>query len=193
MPPSACVDLEPGERRTLLHIARQAIENGACGERAERVACGDLGRRLLQPAAVFVTLTRDGALRGCVGSLEAREPLAQAVADAAFSAAFADRRFAPAERAEIGALRIEISVLSEPRRIEADSRQALCDLLEPGIDGLIVEDRGCRATFLPKVWEKMNSADEFLEHLFMKAGLRSDHWSSSLCLRRYRTLSFAEE
>ncbi len=76
--------------------------------------------------------------------------------------------------------------------VAAVSRDELLDLLEPGLDGLLLEDRGRRATFLPKVWEKMASPQQFVEQLLLKAGLPPDHWSDSLRISRYRTLSFAD-
>ena len=76
--------------------------------------------------------------------------------------------------------------------IEAASRQALLDSLQPGIDGLLLEDRGYRSTFLPKVWDSLASPAEFLEHLCLKAGLGARHWSGTIRFHRYHTLSFAE-
>ena len=77
--------------------------------------------------------------------------------------------------------------------LRLDSRQALLDSLQPGIDGLLLEDRGYRSTFLPKVWEKITTPEQFLEHLCLKAGLGARHWSGTLRLHRYHTLSFAEK
>ncbi len=151
------------------------------------------GENMRAPAAVFVTLTRNGDLRGCIGSLQATRPLAEAVARSAFDAALRDPRFAPVRGEELEQLDIEISVLSEMQPIEAESREALLAQLEPGVDGLLLDDRGYRATFLPQVWEKMRDADEFLDQLMLKAGLGARHWSSSIRLHRYHTLSFAEK
>ena len=156
MPPSLSFDLDEAAESRLLAIARRSIAAGAAAGRAPRVdteSCAGL----LEPAAVFTTLTRDGALRGCVGSLQAQLPLAQAVADSAFNAAFHDRRFRPLDSDELDSVRIEISVLSEMEPIDAATRQALLEQLRPGIDGLLVEDLGRRATFLLKVWENLGA------------------------------------
>jgi AmmeMemoRadiSam system protein A len=192
MQPSPCVELDAGRQARLLAIAREAIESGFSAAGAPRVELAGRDDWLRSPGAVFVTLTQAGALRGCVGSLEARQALGQAVADAAFGAAFRDRRFEPLSAAELEATRVEISLLSAMEAVAAESRQALLEQLRPGIDGLIVEDRGRRATFLPKVWEHLPSAEEFLDELMQKAGLDPGHWSSSLRLQRYRTRTFAE-
>ena len=192
MQPSPCVELDAGRQTRLLAVAREAIENGFSSDTEPRLELAGHDDWLRYRSAVFVTLTQAGALRGCVGSLEARQALVQAVADAAFGAAFRDRRFEPLSAAELEAIRIEISVLSAMETIAADSRRALLEQLRPGIDGLIVEDRGHRATFLPKVWEKLPSAEVFVDELLLKAGLDPGHWSRSLRLQRYLTRTFAE-
>jgi AmmeMemoRadiSam system protein A len=192
MPPSLCIELGADEQYSLLDIARRSISSGLESGRALQIDASLLGDKLRAEAAVFVTLTRGGALRGCVGSMQAVESLAQAVAHAAFNAAFRDRRFDRVETAELDDLRIEVSVLSQLEPIEADSRQALLDALQPGVDGLLMEDGGYRSTFLPKVWEKIPSGQQFLEELMQKAGLPAGHWSDTIHFYRYHTLSFAE-
>ena len=192
MQPSSCVDLDAGRQVRLLAFAREAIESGFDAGSAPLIDIAGHDDWLRSPTAVFVTLTQAGALRGCVGSLEARQALVQAVADAAFGAAFRDRRFEPLIATELEATRIEISVLSAMEPIAAESRQALLGQLRPGIDGLIIEDRGRRATFLPKVWESLPSAEVFVDQLLLKAGLDAGHWSRSIRLQRYRTHNFAE-
>jgi AmmeMemoRadiSam system protein A len=191
MQPSLWFDIDSAAESRLLEIARESIEAGAAADRAPRIDV-DRCAGLLQPAAVFTTLTRDGALRGCVGSLQAQQPLAQAVADSAFSAAFHDRRFEPLDAGEFGLVRIEISVLSAMQPIDAPTRNSLLEQLQPGLDGLLVEDHGCRATFLPKVWENLAAPEAFLDHLLAKAGLGAGYWSQTLSLYRYRTHSFGE-
>ena len=192
MPPSLCIELSASEQNRLLDIARRSISSGLTAGRALQLDLAQLEDSLQIKAAVFITLTQAGELRGCVGSLQALEPLAQAVATSAFNAAFRDRRFPALSADELDAIRIEISVLSEMEPIEAPTRQALLDSLQPGVDGVLLEDRGQRATFLPKVWEKITSPTEFLEQLLHKAGLGTGHWSDSLRFQRYHTFTFAE-
>jgi AmmeMemoRadiSam system protein A len=193
MPPSLCIELSDAEQARLLDIARESIADGLASGRALQVDPSLMEENLQGRAAVFVTLTRSGELRGCVGSLQAVEPLAQAVATSAFNAAFRDRRFGQLRGEELDAIRIEISLLSEMEPIDADSRRALLDSLQPGVDGLLLEDGGYRSTFLPKVWEKISSAEEFLQQLLLKAGLGAGHWSNSLRFHRYHTFTFAEK
>ncbi len=192
MPPSLCIELSDSEQARLLEIARQSIASGLTSGRALQVELDGIDARLQTVAAVFVTLTRAGELRGCIGSLKAQEALAQAVANSAYSAAFRDYRFPSLGADELDAIRIEISVLSEMEPIEAPTRQALLDVLQPGVDGLLLEDRGHRSTFLPQVWEKIASPSEFLDQLCLKAGLDAGYWSGTLRFHRYHTLSFAE-
>jgi uncharacterized protein len=193
MPASPCIDLDEEQQVSLLGTARDSISAGF--DRVGPVPV-DLQRfepSLTMPLAVFVTLLQAQALRGCIGSLEARQPLIQAVSTSAFNAAFRDPRFRRLQPDELGRTQIEISVLSPLEPIEIDDRQALLDSLLPGEDGLLLEDHGQRATFLPKVWEKLDKPDEFVGQLMLKAGLPAQHWSDSIRCFRYRTLTFAEK
>ena len=193
MAPSLCISLDDRQQTQLLDIARQSIQAGFASDQALRFDPARLESDLGSESAVFVTLSKQGQLRGCIGSLEAREPLAQAVATAAFNAAFRDRRFQRLGEDEFDTIDIEVSILSPMETIDVDDRQDLLAELRPGIDGLLLEDKGQRATFLPKVWEKIGSADEFVTQLLLKAGLTGDHWSDSLRCYRYHTLNLSEK
>ncbi len=157
---------------TLLRLARHAIEASFDGRRV--VVPADAW--LQAPGAAFVTLRQraDGALRGCVGSIEAREPLGQAVVSAATGAAFRDTRFAPLVAAELSQVRLDISVLSplEPLPVasEADALARL-DRTKPGV---VLHSGWKRSVLLPKVWESIEDAGEFLRCLKLKAGLSGD-------------------
>lgn len=192
MLPSLCINLSKDEQFSLLDIARRSISHGLESGRALSIDVAQLSKNLQVDSAVFTTLMRSGELRGCIGSLQAVDPLAQAVANSAFNAAFRDRRFGKVEPTELDELHVEISVLSALDLIKVDSRQALLDALKPGEDGLLMEDRGYRSTFLPKVWEKIPLPNQFLEELMQKAGLPAGHWSDTIRFYRYHTLSFAE-
>jgi len=193
MPPSPCIELSPSLQRQLLGIARHSIEQGLDASTPMAVDLAGLEPVLCEAAAVFVTLTQQAQLRGCIGSLQARDALAQAVANAACNAAFRDPRFGRVGASELDQIEIEISVLSKLESWQPGSRESLLRELRPGVDGLLIEDRGLRATFLPQVWEKMGSAEEFVGQLMHKAGLPNRHWSSSIQLHRYQTLSFVEK
>jgi hypothetical protein len=149
--------------------------------------------RLAHPGAAFVTLTQQGRLRGCVGSLEARRPLGVDVRENALVAAFGDPRFAPLAAAEFAATRIEVSLLSPSEPVRFDSEAHLLAQLEPGVDGLILEHERQRATFLPQVWESLPDPRAFVAELKRKAGLPPTFWSAQLRIRRYRVAKYRED
>lgn len=153
-------------------------------------SAGDYPEALREPRATFVTLEMDGDLRGCIGALEAHRPLVQDVAHNAFAAAFQDPRFAPLTAPELPRLTLKISVLSVPEPVAFRSDADLLAQLRPGVDGLILKDKGHRGTFLPAVWEQLPNPSDFLAHLKRKAGLPMDYWSDDLEVLRYTTESF---
>lgn len=168
--------LSADDRKILLGLARQAIHCEVRG-RGEMLDPPNADEGSLnQIASCFVTLKHRGRLRGCIGHLEAQIPLWQAVCENARSAAVRDPRFDPVRVDELAELEIEISVLSEPSSVEIESPADLLAILRPGIDGVILEAEGRRATFLPQVWEKVASSIEFLEHLALKACNNPDAW-----------------
>ena len=176
----------------LLRIARASIEHGAIHDEPLPVACEALPRSLQRPAATFTSLSLDGELRGCCGSIEAVHPLAVDTAGSAFRAAYRDPRFDPVDRRDIPDLHLEVSVLSPLEAIAARSEADLMAMLEPGTDGLLISAGVCRATFLPKVWETLPEPQKFLEALKVKCGLPADVWSDDFKFFRYRTASYAE-
>lgn len=184
--------LGPSQRRALLGLARQSIEHGLSHGRAISVDPTRYPVELAAQRAAFVTLETHGTLRGCIGHLEPIAPLVRDVADNAFAAAFRDPRFPPLRPAELPHLAIEISVLSAPRPLSFSSETELLTMIEPGVDGLILEDGSARGTFLPTVWRNLPEPKDFLRHLKTKAGLSPDYWSDNIRVQRYRTESFAE-
>ena len=193
MPVSPCIELDEAQRDNLLVAARRAIAEGLERNSPPTPDLAGYDAVMARPHAVFVTLLQSGNLRGCIGSLEASKPLIQAVITSAFNAAFRDPRFKKLQADELNRTQIEISVLSSLQLIEINDRQSLLNSLEPELDGLLLEDQGRRATFLPKVWEKIGVADEFVGQLMLKAGLPAAYWSDSIRCYRYRTLTFAEK
>lgn len=136
--------------------------------------------------ASYVTLTRDGRLRGCTGTLVARRPLLEDVEVNAVNTALHDRRFWPMTPDEVPLVVIEVSVLSVPRPLPVASLAEAYASLRPGVDGVIVEAGAWnRATFLPKMWEAMPSPEEFLEHLWLKAGVGPGVWHEGTRLQTY--------
>ena len=144
------------------------------------------------PGATFVTLHRRSELRGCVGTLSAERPLADDVRMHALAAAFRDPRFEPLEVHEFAELEIEVSLIEPARPLRVADEAEVHRALRPGIDGVILEWRGRRATFLPQVWAQLPQPREFLAALKTKAGLPRDFWAHDLRLSSYRVRKFAQ-
>ena len=155
----------------LIGLARESIRHGLDRGRPLDVAAADFDPALQAHGASFVTLHIDSGLRGCVGSIEPRFPLTEDVARNAFFAAFHDTRFDPLHAREFAALDIEISVLGAPEPIAFATEAELLRQLVAGRDGLIIEQFGRRAVFLPQVWEMLPDPADFLGHLKAKAGI----------------------
>lgn len=147
-----------------------------------------------EPGASFVTLTKHGSLRGCIGTLEAYRPLGRDVAGHAVGAAVRDPRFWPVTADEYPELDIEVSVLSEPESMPVADRAGLERMLRPGVDGLVLADRGGRhrATFLPQVWDELPEPHDFVAHLLAKAGLPASYdWrGGAMDCRRYTVTAY---
>lgn len=147
---------------------------------------------MLEPGASFVTLTLDGDLRGCIGSLVAHRPLLEDVQSNAVAAAFRDPRFVPLSNHEFAKVRVEVSELSPPKLLEFESENHALSLLRPHVDGLILEYGRHRSTFLPQVWESLPRPEQFLSQLKRKAGLPADFWHEEIRLSRYTVTKWKE-
>jgi len=185
--------LNPDERKILLRLARQSLEAAVRGEKLAPLDWQTLPVSLRQPGATFVTLTRQGELRGCIGALEAHQPLADDVCEHAIAAALQDYRFQPVQPFELPEIAIEISRLTPPTDLAYDFPQDLAGLLRPGVDGVTLIDSWQRATFLPQVWEKLPDPLLFLGQLCMKMGAPPDHWRrKKLRVQVYQVEEFHE-
>ena len=164
------------EQKILLRLAREAMERGVKKEAIPPVDISGLPPSLGEEGSSFVTLTINGQLRGCIGSLEAYEPLAEDVREHAVAAALNDPRFPPVREEELSAIQIEISRLTRPIPMEYQDANDLLSKLHPHEDGVVLRDAFHRATFLPQVWDKIPERTEFLDNLCYKMGLRHDSW-----------------
>lgn len=156
-------------QKELLKLARQSIENYLKNQNRTEIKTND--KELLTPAAVFVTLTINHNLRGCIGTTVAQYPLYKAVGEFAIAAAVEDPRFSPLTLDELKNAKIEISVLSPMQKIKSP------DEITPNVSGVLVK-RGYRSgLFLPQVWEQLPDKEQFMCTLCMeKAGLEADAW-----------------
>lgn len=169
----------------LLGLAKRSIEHALASGGPAPLNLDAVPAPLRETGACFVTLNKAGRLRGCIGSPEARQPLARDVSENAYRAAFRDPRFAPLAADEADALNIHISVLSAARPMTFSDEADLLAQLRPGRDGLIIGDKGRRALFLPSVWAQLPDPHMFLNHLRAKAGLAADHWSATFEALRF--------
>ena len=190
---SPFIELAGTDRQQLLDIARASIKHGLTAHQPLQLKTYSLSDPLKEAKGSFVTISQSGRLRGCMGSLEAKLPLAQAVADNAFNAAFKDTRFPRMRPVELEMTHIEVAILSIPELITSATEAELIAALNPYKDGLVLEDNGYRSTFLPKVWEKLPDSQDFIRELKIKAGLPADYWSATLRFYRYGTLAFEDQ
>lgn len=174
----------PSHKQQLLQLAGESIKKGLCGETLN-VRATDYPEPLRVLRASFVTLHLDENLRGCIGTLEARQTLVEDVASNAYNAAFRDPRFSTLTWPEYERLDIHISVLSLPEPLQFSTEEELLTQLRPRVDGLILEEDYRRGTFLPSVWDQLSDPREFLRQLKHKAGLPPDYWSRRIRVQRY--------
>ena len=176
------------QRNRLLRIARETIEAALDGRRVE-LTPESFDEELRRPAGAFVTLTKEGDLRGCIGSIHPVAPLYRAVSDSAINAAFRDPRFFPLNREEWAQIEIEISVMG-PIEIVKDAEEIMV-----GRDGLIVSRGRNAGLLLPQVateygWDRAH----FLSQTCVKAGLPPDSWRLPDCrIERFAAEVFNEQ
>ncbi len=173
-------DLNHQDKKTLLCIARDAINAKAKAEALRPLDAYQLSPALLENGACFVTLTKEGYLRGCIGSLEASQSLAQDVQERAIQAAFEDPRFPAVQASELPFIKVEVSHVSPAQPLPYEKPTDLPMLLKPYRDGVILKAGYRRATFLPQVWEQLPKPEDFLSHLCQKMGMPGNYWQSTL-------------
>jgi len=175
----------------LLDLADAAIVDGLLGRPPGAPPAAALPIALREPRGVFVTLTVDGDLNGCIGSIQGVEPLGRGAARHAWSAAFADPRLPPLRRADYERLTIEVSVLSPLAPIPATTRHDLLHQLRPAVDGLVIAAGPRQGVFLPAVWAQLPEPAMFLDHLQLKAGLRPGWWPPDMQAWRFTAGKFS--
>jgi AmmeMemoRadiSam system protein A len=164
--------------KILIRLARQVIEENLELEASDPVSDDELATPELQEhKPLFVTLNKNGQLRGCIGCLVATESIIEGIKRHTINAAFFDQRFSPLNVDELPDVKINISLLTDAQPLEYQDGEDLAKKLRPGIDGVIVRDASLgAATFLPQVWEQLPNVNQFLNHLCGKAGMPEDAW-----------------
>jgi AmmeMemoRadiSam system protein A len=181
----------PDAGRVLLPLARAAIAR-ELGAAAATLVATDLPSWLTPVGASFITLKREGRLRGCIGTLRAHRPLREDVEANALGAAFRDPRFKPLTAPEITGLAVEISLLSALELIGFEDERDALRQLRAGHDGIVFQYGHHHSTFLPQVWADIPDPAHFLAHLKQKAGLPPDFWDQDVKLSRYTVQKWQE-
>jgi AmmeMemoRadiSam system protein A len=160
----------------LLKLAREAIK---CRLEESVIKISEkIKKKYSKKQACFVTLTKNNDLRGCIGSLDAHQELWKNIINNAINAGFNDSRFPSLDKNELNKIRIEISILSVPEKIDYKNKEDLLKKINNKI-GIILKKGSYCSTFLPQVWEQIPEKTDFLEHLSIKAGLKKDDWKDS--------------
>jgi AmmeMemoRadiSam system protein A len=179
--------------KLLLFVARRTIEQRLFNRKVEEKGEAAFPPVLQEKRGTFVTLTMDGQLRGCIGHIVPQESLIDGIRTNAINAAFRDPRFRPMSCEEWEKVKIEISILSDPKPLPYSNAEDLLKKLRPGIDGLIIKKGHHQATFLPQVWEQLPNKKDFLSHLCLKGGLDADAWrKGDLEVLIYQVQAFEE-
>ncbi|MEK6875708.1 MAG: TIGR00296 family protein [Nanoarchaeota archaeon] len=176
--------------KEFIELARKAIESKFSGE---KVSIPDkIGFK--QARGVFVTLTKSGRLRGCIGYPNSVFPIGEAIVKSATAAAFDDSKFSPLKEEEIEKIKIELSILTEPYLFKGSFKE-LVKSLELGKDGLICEYMGYRGLLLPQVaLEHRMDKIKFLEAVCEKTGLNKDYWQNpNVGFYKFQVQVFREE
>jgi AmmeMemoRadiSam system protein B/AmmeMemoRadiSam system protein A len=186
--------LSKHQGQTLVRLARQTIAE-KLGKKSITVDPETLADSVFQdPGGTFVTLTINKQLRGCIGNLDSTKSIMAGIKSNAINAAFHDPRFPSLKAHELDRVDIEISILTEPHRLEYGDSKDLLSKLRVHVDGVILSKGSASATFLPQVWEQLPRPEQFLSHLCMKAGLPADDWEKSrLEILTYQVQYFEEE
>ncbi|MBD3389200.1 MAG: AmmeMemoRadiSam system protein B [Candidatus Altiarchaeales archaeon] len=183
--------LNAEEQELLLDLAQKALESHYSGVEM-KYDYSSLPPKLREVKGCFVTLNKDGELRGCIGHLAPMRKLHECVMENTLNAALHDSRFKPVREDELEDVRIEISVLSEPKELHYDSPEDLLAKLIPGVDGVILKNGMRQSTYLPVVWEQLPDKEEFLSHLCLKQGSPANCWRTSEVLT-YQAQEFHQE
>lgn len=181
------------DQKRLLDLARKTLVEVAAGGSLKEPALESIPARLREPKGCFVTLTSRGELRGCIGHILPQQPLYLAIMENTRNAALRDPRFPPVKAGEAGGLRIEISVLTEPKPLAFITPEDLLAKLRPGVDGVLLQIGGRGATYLPQVWSQIPDKTGFLDSLSLKAGCEAGAWRQpGVRVQTYQAEAFHE-
>lgn len=173
----------------IFRVARASVRYGLAKGKPPAVDVKSFTPDLQPKRATFITLKKNKALRGCIGTVTAHRPFVQDLVENAYAAAFRDHRFPPLQEEEADATTISISLLGKPVPMQFADEADFTTQLRPGIDGIILRDGDKSGLFLPQVWEDLPDPKTFLAHLKRKAGMAEDYWTPKLEAWRFTSTS----
>ncbi len=184
--------MEPQTKKNILKLARQVLENELQGYHHDLSSFND--PELDEKRGIFVSLHMKGKLRGCIGRLEAHNSIFDNVIDLSKAAAFEDHRFKNLTLKELPKVKIEVSVLTVPKKIDGLTSYEKIKKIKPKKDGVILSAGHRNATFLPQVWDAVPIREDFISDLCRKAGLAPDYWENNdIDLSVYQVEHFEED
>lgn len=187
-------NLTERDKEILLEVARDAITAAVSALPLPVIDVAKQPELLQEKGASFVTLTIEGRLRGCIGTMEAHQPLIMDVQEHAVAAAMSDYRFSPVRPEELAGIQVEISRLTPLTALPYHGSDQLLAALRVGVDGVLLSAGSWRATFLPQVWEQLPRPEEFLSQLCLKMGAAADYWKNHpMDVFTYQVEKFGEE
>lgn len=185
------------DKQQLIMIARETLETYLKDGKIPKIKENDLSKAIMENGACFVTLNKKGSgLRGCIGIFERERPLYKNVISRTIAAATQDPRFPIVTQDELKDIKIEISVLTEPKPLQFKSSQDLLAKLRPLTDGVILHTRYGGSTFLPQVWEQLPDKEAFLSRLCQKHGAPGNAWKrdiENIAVETYQAIVFGED
>jgi len=182
------------EKQFLLNLARQSIQYYLNNHQKLIIDPVALSNQIFkQKSGNFVTLTINGNLRGCIGKIITNQPLYQDIIENAVAAAFKDPRFNPINKTDVDKIKIEISLLTAPKKINFNNPTNLLKQINRN-NGIIIKSGIHQATYLPQVWQKLSNKKTFLNHLCQKAGLPKKSWKNlETEILKYQVEKFQEK
>ncbi len=187
--------LSNSEKEFLLKLARASIEYFLKNKKYLNLDLNELfSNKFLEKRATFVTLEKNGILRGCIGHIEAYHPLYFDIIENAVHSAFFDPRFPPLSKEELKELKVEISILTPLKKLLFNFPEEILEKITPNKDGVLIRKNKNTATYLPQVWKTIKDKKEFLSNLCLKAGLANNCWQEKdVEIYTYEVENFKEE
>ena len=177
----------------LMQIAQESLVKAVKHHKHYSPSRSSFPEDLFDKGAVFVTLHKNGELRGCIGNILPTLSVAQGIANNAYAAALEDNRFSPVTEDELPEITFSISLLTNFERINYINEQDVLKQIKSGKDGIVIRDGNRQGVFLPAVWEQLRDKTEFFKQLKIKAGMNPNYWNNGIKVYRFRAVEITDE